>query len=181
MGIPVIQGEIVSRVLALEHVDDECETFENELIGREEKFRQVVARVKPDHDLFVIFNIPANTPSIFITVSDGDRNLIRQVISNLEEIEKEGKQLEPTDVVAFEDKNLLASGVVAVVLVPLSVSGILCDLEESFSLNGKVYRFCLVVFLSKDEHELWKKQGSDALVSYFDSVDKDLLTFSQFE
>lgn len=181
MEVARIRGEIVSRVLDLERIADECETHESELSSGGRKYLQAVAKVEPDDDLFVTFNIPTQTHSIFITVSDGDTDLIRRVLSNLEQIEFEVKPNKVADVVAFDDSRLHEQGIVAVVLLPLSVSGVLCDLEESFVADDQNYTFRLVTFLSRKEYGLWRQFGIDALMSYFDETQKDLLTFDQFD
>ena len=179
--IKQIRGEIVSKVLDLEHVADECEAFESELNTSNKKYFHVVAKLEPDDDINVAFSVPIENQSIFITASDGNAALVRRVLSNLDEIESESGPLSVSDVVAFDDPELIKCRIAGVVLLPLSVSGVLCDLDEKIYINGKEYNFRLVTFLSQKEYKLWKTHGSDALMSYFDENDKDLLTFYQAE
>ncbi len=179
VGFEKVQAEIISRVLNNQHIADECENYHSEFGSNNQQYFQSVSRIEPDDDLFVIFATPTKTKSVFITVSDGDKKLIRRVLSNLEEMELEGKSFNYRSVIRFEDAELKKNAICAVAILPLSVSGILCDLEESFVIGSNEYIFRLVVFLSEKEYSLWKDHGFDSLMSYFDETDKDLLTFNQ--
>jgi hypothetical protein len=92
---------------------------------------------------------------------------------------RDGAALSVGDVVRFADKCLEQHGVAAVTLMPISVSGILCGMEEVFEHQQRIYSFHLVVFLSLAEYGIWKAHGQEQLTAHFDEVDKDLLTFRQ--
>lgn len=179
MNIDKLRGEIVATVLDLDHVANECETFETELESGNEVYFQAVAKVQPDEDIFVVFSIPSKSRSIFITASDGDITLVRLVLSNLDELQNNGRFFKATDVIAFNNPKLEEYGVSAVALLPLSVSGIFCNLNEELIVDENVYNFRLVTFLSKKEYEVWKDHGDDALMFHLDEIDKDLITFFQ--
>jgi hypothetical protein len=70
MNFERLRGEVVSRVLDNEHAADEAELF---TLTDDGAFHQAVARVMPDDDLLIVFTMPVETNSIFITVTDGDQ------------------------------------------------------------------------------------------------------------
>jgi hypothetical protein len=178
MNFERLRGEVVSRVLDNEHAADEAELFT--LTGRDDRtFHQAVARIIPDDDLLIVLTVPAETTSIFITVTDGEQALVRRILANLEEMERDGTSLSTACVVRLEDETLEQHGVAGVTLMPLSVSGILCGMEETFEHQQRVYSFHLVVFLSFAEYAIWKAHGQEQIAAHFDEVDKDLLTFRQ--
>lgn len=178
MNFEELRGQIVSRVLETERAGDEAELF-GYVPKRGTTLHQAVVPVVPDDDLRIVFTIPTETTSIFITVSDGDPPLVRRMLANLDEMERDGATLGIGDVVRFEDKDLEQHGVAGVALLPLSLSGVLCGLDDTFEHGGRIYKFWLVVFLSFLEYGIWKAHGQEMLMAHFDDVDKDLFTFEQ--
>ncbi len=178
MNFERLRGTVISGVLGVEHARDEAELF-HYVVDEDKALHQGVAQVVPDDDLRIVFTIPVETTSIFITVTDGDVSLVRRVLANLEEMERDGTVLGVGEVVRFEGSDLEQHGIAAVVLLPLSVSGILCGLEETFEHEERSYCFYLVAFLSLAEYGIWKAHGQEKLMSHLDNVDKDLLTLRQ--
>jgi hypothetical protein len=178
MNFERLRGTVISRVLGVEHAGDEAELF-HYVLDEDKALHQGVARIVPDDDLRIIFTIPAETTSIFITVTDGDVSLVRRALANLEEMERDGTAFGVGEVVRFEGNDLEQHGIAAIVLMPLSVSGILSGLEETFEHDEHRYCFYLVMFLSFAEFGIWKAHGQEKLMSHLDDVDKDILTLRQ--
>jgi len=175
-----VKAEVVYRVLDNEHIKDNCEFIDTEFHDDDNIYIQAKAGITPDNDLFVYFSIPQNTSNIFITISDGDSDLVQKIIGNVEQKDvKSPSYFTKKKVVRYESQELNRLGVFGIVLLPLSVSGILDNMQEAFSFDNKEYRFHLVSMLSKEEIELWEKDGFDNLMEFFDSTDKDLLGFEQ--
>lgn len=175
-----VKAAIVSRVLDNEYIAQECEFFETSFLDGEHSYIQGVASITPDPDLKIYFSIPEYTANIFITVSDGLEEFVRKIIGNIDQIDVNDPSYFTTrKVVRFENEELNKLGIFGVVLLPLSVSGILDDMEEVFEFSDKEYSFQLVSMLSKAEIELWEKDGFENLMEYFDTTDKDLLSFEQ--
>jgi len=175
----LIKSTLTEKILELPHVDDTCNYYESTLPSSDRIFRQAVAKVKPDDDINVIFNLPIESSTCFITVSDGDPTLIRGLLSNLEQCEINGDRIKKNDVLRYESQELKDNGVCALVLLPISVSGVLSELDETLEIAGRLYTFHLVVFVSEQEYTLWKHSGMKALASHFDEIDKDLISFKQ--
>lgn len=175
-----IKAEVVCRVLDNEHIKDSCEFIDTEFNNDDNIYVQAKAGITPDNDLFVYFSIPKNTSNIFITVSDGDSDLVQKIIGNVEQKDvKNPSYFTKRNVVRYENQELNKHGVFGIVLLPLSVSGILDSMEEVFEFANKEYSFHLVTMLSKTEIELWEKDGFESLMEFFDSSEKDLLSFEQ--
>jgi len=179
-GNEQVKAEVVYRVLDNEHIKDNCEFIDTEFHDDDNIYIQAKAGIIPDNDLFIYFSIPQNTPNIFITISDGDSDLVQKIIGNVEQKDvKNPSYFTKKKVVRYENQELNRRGVFGIVLLPLSVSGILDSMEETFEFANKEYSFQLVTMLSKTEIELWEKDGFENLMEFFDSTDKDLLSFEQ--
>lgn len=175
-----LKAEIVYRVLDNEHINDECEFYEASFDNDENNYIHAKANIIPDDDLKVYFSIPHDTQNIFITVSDGASNTIRKIIGNIEQIDiSDLSYFTRQRVVRFDNAELNKEGVFGIALLPLSVSGILDTIEECFDFNEINYCFRLVTMLSESEIKVWEREGFDALMAFFDSGEKDLLTFKQ--
>jgi len=77
----------------------------------------------------------------------------------------------------FNAPELQERNIVGVVVLSPRASNILRYLPDAITVRDVQYRFLLVVFLSKEEHEVWKAQGHDALMDLFTTTDKDLISF----
>ena len=138
---------------------------------------QAVITLQSDVNLHVIFSIPTNTNNIYITVSDGDTHLIRQLFATLEDSE-EHEQVGIGCVQLFNDIRLITNDVKGVILLPINTSNILNFLPDQIEINEVNYHFLLVVFLSTNEYVEWQTKGHDALMDYFIENEKDLVSFN---
>jgi len=145
--------------------------------GSSGKWRhQAVALARDDANIACVFSLPTESRNIYVTVSDGDRTVIRRVLATLEDTEAESSVV-LGNVLLLDAPELRERDIVGVILLPPNLSGVLRHLPLDITVGSAPYRFLLVVFLSKREHEVWKAEGHDALMDLFDSTDKDLITF----
>ena len=173
--IQQICSVIVNTVISNDIFNDDCNLyyFEKE---NGTKRHQAVSTLRDDVNLHVIFSIPTNTRYIYITVSDGDANLIRKLFATLEDIEGH-EQIGIGCVQLFDDTRLIENDVRGIILLPIITSDILNFLPTQFEINEVNYNFILVVFLSTKEYQQWETKGYDALIDYFIENEKDLVAF----
>ncbi|MBF4454756.1 hypothetical protein IRT38_04995 [Acinetobacter sp. SK-43] len=170
-----IRSTIVNMVISNDIFNDDCNIYYFE---KEDgtKRHQAVSTLRDDVNLHVIFSIPTNTHNIYITVSDGDASLIRQLFATLEDIEGH-ERIGIGCVQLFDDTRLIENDVRGIILLPIITSNILNFLPTQLEINEVNYNFILVVFLSTKEYQQWKTKGHDALIDYFIENKKDLVAF----
>jgi hypothetical protein len=171
-----IRSTIVNTVINNDLFCDDCNLYYFEKADGTKR-HQAVSTLRDDVNLHVIFSIPTNTHNIYITVSDGDANLIRQLFATLEDIEGH-EQIGIGCVQLFDDTRLIENDVRGIILLPIITSNILNFLPNQFEINGVNYNFILVVFLSTKEYQQWEIKGHDALIDYFIENEKDLIAFN---
>lgn len=175
----LVKGSIVEKVLDISYIEDSCDVFESTLTSSENIFVQVMAKVISDENVSVVFTIPSEIGYCFITVSDSEPSIIRNVLSNVEKLVLKNSSINLNDVIPYEDDVLDSHGISALVSLPISVSGVLNELDKTIYVADQLYRFIYVGFLSRSEYRLWKNYGMEALATYLDESDKDLITFDQ--
>lgn len=77
---------MVNKIISNDLFCDDCNLY---CFEKEDgtKRHQAVSTLRDDVNLHIIFSIPTDTHHIYITVSDGDTHLIRQLFATLEDIE----------------------------------------------------------------------------------------------
>lgn len=171
-----IRATIVNEVISNDILNDDCNLYYFE---REDGIKryQAVSTLHDNPNVRVIFSIPNDMNNIYITVSDGDASLIRQLFATLEDIEGHEK-FGIGCVQLFDDICLIENNIKAVILLPVTTSNILNYLPHEFEVDKVNYNFNLVVFLSTNEYLEWKIKGHDALIDYFIENEKDLIAFN---
>ena len=113
--IQQIRSVIVNAVISNDLFCDDCNLYYFE---KEDgtKRHQAVSTLRDDVNLHIIFSIPTNTHNIYITVSDGDTNLIRQLFATLEDIEGH-EQIGIGCVQLFDDTRLIENDVRGIISV----------------------------------------------------------------
>lgn len=169
-----LQAKVVEHILSGPLGATECSvrSFQNE---DGPIHRQGIIDVDDADGVKVIFSLPqAGESRIFVTASDGDEYFVRRVIANLEEASVT-QSIKPGHVLLLRDPEISRRDIDGVMFLPIGVSDLLDYLPERFSFAGKEYLFLLVVFLTSQEHELWRKQGHDALMDHWQEIGKDLV------
>jgi hypothetical protein len=172
---PKIKATVIHAVLSEQSLRPECELLSFE--GKNGKKRyQAVALSKEDANVACVFSLPTNGRNIYVTVSDGDRGVLRRVLATLEDMEAESPVL-LGNVLLLDSSELRERDIVGLILLPPNTSNVLSHLPLDITVGNIQYRFSLIVFLSKTEHEVWKAKGHDALMDLFANTDKDLVGF----
>jgi hypothetical protein len=123
----------------------------------------------------VVFSLPLlNSNRVFIAAADGDENLMRRVIANLQE-ESLSRTVELGQVLLLRDAELECRDICGVIFLPIGTSNLLNYLPDKLDISGREYRFLLVVLLGSREHELWRRGGHDSLMDHFQASGKDLI------
>lgn len=137
-----IRSTIVNTVISNDIFNDDCNIYYFE---KEDgtKRHQAVSTLRDDVNLHIIFSIPTDTHHIYITVSDGDTHLIRQLFAALEDIEGH-EQIGMGCVQLFDDTRLIENDVRGIILLPITTSNILNFLPNQLEIN-KVGRLKLEV------------------------------------
>jgi len=164
---------LMKSIMDLESLEDKVK-----MIGFEDKecsFECAYIKAIDDDNIHVVFNLPIYSDKWFLTVSDGNPDEIAKVIAHLEEVDKD-KSANKNDVIRFDTEYLRIHGIIGVLLLDVKVSPVFEGFGSHVEYGkNKVYPL-LVVFLSQKEYEIWKNDGHDKLMDYFDLHDKDLVS-----
>jgi len=172
---PKTKATIIHSVLSEQALRPECEVLSFQGENGSKRY-QAVALSKDDANIACIFSLPTKARNIYVTVSDGDRAVLRRVLATLEDMEEESPIL-LGNVLQLDSSELRERNIVGLILLPPNTSNLLSHLPLDMSVGDIQYRFLLVVFLSRTEHEVWKSKGHDALMDFFTDTDKDLVSF----
>ncbi|WDE05507.1 hypothetical protein SG34_000725 [Thalassomonas viridans] len=169
-----LNAKIIEMVLAIDLVESECDLFRLEdHFGT--TYRQAVAKV--DDEISVVFSLPqGKTSNIYILASDGQTDLLRNILANIEESEKE-TNIALGNLLLLNSEELIKRDICGVIFLPVDISNVLDSLPNNFCFENNEYKFLLVTFITNEEHQVWKNKGHDALMDYFTDNDKDLLLF----
>lgn len=124
----------------------------------------------------LVFTLPTITRNIYVTVSDGDATLVRQVLGTIETQELE-TGIVPGNVLLLDDPGLKAHDICGVIFLMPDLFNCLDNLPAHIVCEGETYPILSVVFLTGQEHRIWKEQGHDALMEHWHAVGKDLIAF----
>lgn len=171
---PKLQGRIVAEILAGPELEDHCD-LHHYSDGDGSVFHLATVRCTGAPEIKLVFNVPLQTATIFVSATDGDADLLGVVIANLEEQERKGRRMTIGSVIAFSASRLGEAGVAGVVLLEPSTLNLLCHLPVQLDVDNKSYRFLLVVYLSAAELKLWQSEGFDALMPHFDTIERDVV------
>ena len=175
MNINVNEKEhahIIAQVLELELTQDKANmlNFESgELVDH-------TAYIKLDfeEDIFIVFTLPCGSNKIFITVTDGEPEIISFLLSEIERADVT-KTFRFRDTIRFNHEYLIKHDKVGVILLPITVSNILSKIAELKALDEQAYESYLCTFISADEYACNMNFGSDALMDKFARENKDLI------
>lgn len=170
-----LKATVIDAVLSGEYLQPKCEvSYVEGDDGR--KHYQAVALSTSDPNVACVFSLPTEGRNIYVTVTDGDREVIGQVLATLEDLEVESS-IHLGNVQLLDSPELRKRDIVGVILLMPRTSNALKHLPLDITVGNTQYRFLLVVFLSTRENEVRKTQGHDALMDFFSSTGKDLVSF----
>jgi hypothetical protein len=167
------RGTVVHAVLSGGPFRDECRlvSFESQS-GR--RHYQGIALSKHEAGVACVFSLPTVGHNIYVTVTAADQMVVRRVLADLEETEADSS-VSLGNVLLLKAPELLAANIVGVLLLLPATSNMLNHLPLDLKVGEKGYRFLLVVFLTREEHGIWRTQGHDALMDFYSRSGKDLV------
>lgn len=129
-----------------------------------------------DSAVKLVCTLPSVTKNIYVTVTEGDANVVCRVLAVLEDFERIDA-VKLGNVVLIDDPDLKANQICGVILLPGRVFNVLDYLPNNQIIDSVEYYFIAVVFLTDEENEIRRSRGHDALMDYWTEIDKDLISF----
>lgn len=174
-----LNSELVQKIFSTIVNDDyfeiDCQAFHLEgFDGR--KRHSVMCKCKFDTKANLFVSLPTVTKNIYVTITAGDASLVRQVIATLEDQELESCVC-VGNVQLFEEPALRRHMICGVILLKGNLFNALEHLPDELTVGSTDYQLVSVVFLTEAEYEIWKTDGHDGLMDYFEEIDKDLISF----
>lgn len=170
-----LDKNILSVLIDDKYFENECENY---TLHREDGSNRYLAVCKSKFDdaVSLICTLPSVTKNIYVTVTDGDAKVVRRVLATLEDYERDDA-IRLGNVLLFDDPMLKSRMICGVILLPANVFNVLGDLPGKLNIDSVEFQFIAVVFLTDEENDIRRTQGHDALMDYFSSIDKDLISF----
>lgn len=139
-----------------------------------------VGLIQPDpkDSAHVVFSLPRRDGHMYLTVSDANPQEVSRVISHLDEVDARG-DVHEGHVVRFDMSYLTAYGIVGVFVCNIRVSPVLRALAEGLEYEGCRLHPLLAIFVTKKEYQVWKSEGMNGLLDYFEVAAKDIVSISQ--
>ena len=171
-------GDAVSDFLAGMALVEENELFylARECNGEVEKF--ALAAQLEFTDLHIIVPTVNNGKDIYVTVTDGPVEDIAIILDVLQAGILEDVKTDRGDVLELNNSFLQGHGVFGMFFSRVKYYELFDDVSDTFSFEEQEYLVKAVVFLSKQETELFDK-SIDEFYDIFDN--KDVVQFSQLE
>lgn len=167
---------LITSLLTKEHpFETEGDLFYLEGNDGEKRY-QAVFKSTFDDSVNLICSLPTITQNIYVTVSDGDPALIRRIVATIEDTERESAVL-LGNLLALNDPILRNRNIYGVLFLPASEFNALEGLPSKICTKEKEFKFLAVIFLSKEELEIWEERGHDALIDHFIAVERDIVSF----
>ncbi|KVO10961.1 hypothetical protein WL30_27160 [Burkholderia ubonensis] len=129
-----------------------------------------------DRTMRVIFTLPSYSRSVFIALTRTRLNDTARILANLEDYEREtSMQLGLGEVVVVPDQAPEGADMPYAVILLRTATSLDCEgVPDDYTIDGKQTRFYLAVPLTKDEWELRRQRGHDALMDRFQDEGKEL-------
>lgn len=123
--------------------------------------------------LHVVFSLASLSPHLFITVTDGEPEAVARVLADLEAYDVPPR-LAHGHTVPMESTYLAENGRVGVVLLRPVVSNALSHMPDELVAGEQRLHCLLVLFLSREEFDLKRREGLDELLGYFEDIGRDV-------
>lgn len=137
---------------------------------------QAVFKARFDDMVNLVVTLPTATTNIYLTVTEGDPALVRRVLAAIEDQERE-VAVNLGNVLLLSDRQLDERAICGVLFLFPHTFNCLDVLPGGLHVDGVDYRFLSVVFLTIDEHRIWKEQGHDVLMDHWTETEHDLIRF----
>lgn len=159
-------------------IGDDVDSLEFALSGEfEGKFRLAHSVIEAaDRSARVVFTLPTYSQSVFLALTRSRLNETALILANLEDYERESSmQLGLGEVILTPEQVQHGPDTPhAVILLRTATSFDCAEVPDSQTIDGKPTLFFLAVPLTKDEWELRRQRGHDALMDRFQEDEKEL-------
>jgi len=170
-----LAAAVIRTLTEQDYFEDAFELFSLEgADGR--KRRSMASKCVFDPTALVFATLPTVTRNIYLTISDGEPALVRQILATVEDTE-DAECVHAGTVLPFDDPALGSRGIAAVMLLPGNLFSALSHVPASVEVDGAAYPFLSLIFLTRDELEVWRTAGHDALMDQLQDGGKDLVAF----
>ena len=173
-----MKKELLSFLFERLDIDDDVEKISAQLNPAAPPFDSYICRSREfDEDIFVIFNLPDDTPGVFFAISSSRTRDVAQYVANLEEYSREtSRHLHHGDVVLTpggEDEGFPYASI----LLRTASSIILKKVPDQATIDGKEIFFYLVMPITQRDYTYRANFGHDRLMDLFDGENRGLTIF----
>jgi hypothetical protein len=180
MNLSKSRAEILAYVAQRLPVDDDLTILNFQLSPAADV--QLFAAVGHVQDEFgsidIVFSLPEGQGNVFFGTTSGDPKNVARILANLEDYEHEtARHLHPGEVVRFPNASSDLEMPDAVLLLPISASTLLADIEGRATIDSRNMTFVLAMPVSHADLEYRRIQGHDALIDYFEEHQRELGLF----
>ena len=158
-------------------IGDDVDWMEFALSGKfSGSFRVAHAAIDNVDDVaHLVFTLPTYSRSVFIALTRVDTAETARVLANLEDYERElSLQLRLGEAVVIPSEGNYEKTPHAVILLRTATAFDCASVPDRHSIEGYETSFFLAVPLSREEWELRRTRGHDALMKHFEDVGKQL-------
>lgn len=178
MQLDKYQASVLTFLFSRLPIGDDVDSLEFSLSGAfSGKYRAAYSAIEStDQPASVVFTLPSYSSSVFLALTRTKPRETARLLANLEDYERESSlQLGLGEVVITPDHERDdADTPHAVILLRTATSLDCAEVPDSQVIDGKPTLFFLVVPLTKEEYELHRRHGHDALMSRFQADQKEL-------
>ena len=157
-------------------IEDEVYYLEFSLSGEfKGKFRVGYAKIEAV-DLYVVFSLPTYSKSVFIALAREVPRDVALYLANLEDYERDGAVAMRPGEVIITPKEMYSEGnsPFALILLRTSTSIDCAKIPDNSLINGILTSFILVLPLTREEYQMRRERGHDALMDAFQDSQKDI-------
>ncbi|WP_175672660.1 suppressor of fused domain protein [Burkholderia ambifaria] len=178
MKLDQYQAAVLTFLFVKLPISNDVDTLEFSLSSEfSGKYRVAHSRIESsDPAMRLVFILPHYTRSVFVALTRTRLNETARILANLEDYERESSmQLGLGEIVVTPDQELEGTDIPhAVILLRTATSLDCAGAPDRHTLDGKETQFYLVVPLTKDEWELRRRHGHNALIDKFQDEGKEL-------
>lgn len=178
MQLDKYQASILTFLFQKLPLGDDVDSLEFSLSGAfAGKYRVaysvIQSAIQPAH---LVFTLPSYSSSVFLALTRTTPDETARFLANLEDYERESSiQLKPGEVVVTPDQmHGDATAPFAVILLRTATSQECAEVPDRQYIDSKQTSFSLVVPLTKEEWELRRQLGHNALMDQFQAHQKEL-------
>lgn len=178
MQLEKYQAAVLAFLFDRLPIGDDVDSLEFSLSGGfAGKYRVAHSAIESaDRTARVVFTLPSYSHSVFLALTRTKLNETARILANLEDYERESSMQLGLGEVVLTPEQAQDGGDTphAVILLRTATSLDCAKVPDSQTIDGRQTLFFLAVPLTKDEWELRRQHGHDALMDQFQDDEKEL-------